>query len=148
MNFFSYIRYQVRKLSVWFLASLILLSSGSMQLVLHSCPGSGITLFQDCGMHESENDTQLPDCCKKKYPDATPKNSCGNCEDFFVFSITPKFGSIAEAETGEPPVHTLFQHISQSGEPSLISSARRLQVQRELPPKLKGRLVLHCSWLI
>ena len=148
MNFFSYIRYQVRKLSVWFLASLILLSSGSMQLVLHSCPGNGITLFQDCGMHESESDTQLPECCKKKYPDTTPKNSCGNCEDFFVFSITPKFGSIAEAETEDPPVILLYQEVSPHGKPSLVSTAACLKVQRELPPKLKGRLVLHCSWLI
>ncbi len=138
----------MRKLAVWFLVGLILLSSGSMQLMLHSCPGSGIFLFQDCGMHESGSDTQLPDCCKKKNPDPSPKNSCGNCEDFFVFSITPKFGQILETETATPPVYTLFQTTTQLCDPSLARSSGCLRVQRELPPKLKGKLVLHCTWQI
>ena len=138
----------MRNLSVWFLALLMLLSSGSMQLVLHSCPGSGVFLFTDCGMHESEENADLPECCKKKLPKKTKKEDCGNCEDFFVFSITPKFGSVATAETGEPPVYTLAHSILLAEGISDVVSGQLQQVQRELPPKLLEFQALHCTWLI
>lgn len=138
----------MRSLSAWFLALLMLLSSGSMQLVLHSCPGSGVFLFTDCGMHESQETSDLPECCKKKVPARAEKEDCGNCEDFFVFSITPKFGSIATAETGEPPVYVLSQNIVLADGKSAVISHKTLQVQRERPPKLLEFQARHCTWLI
>ena len=138
----------MRSFYAWCFASLMLLSSGSMQLVLHSCPGSGVFVFTDCGMHESGESHDMPDCCKKKFPAQKPKQDCGNCEDYFVFSITPKFGSVVRAETGESPVFTIANTQCIDESKWVLGSDEFHQIQTERPPKLNHFQALHCSWLI
>lgn len=119
-----------------------------MQLVLHSCPGSGVFVFTDCGMHESGDSHDMPECCKKKLPVKKQKQDCGNCEDYFVFSITPKFGSVTNTEAGEPPLAALEKHTSYLIEPSELYSCSFIENRKELPPKLRHYQAIYCAWLI
>lgn len=149
MIFFELIRVKVRSFYTWCFACLMLLSSGSMQLVLHNCPGSGVFIYSDCGMHESGESHEIPECCKKKFPSQKPKKQdCGNCEDYFVFSITPKFGNVVSTETGEPPVIALEKCLSCQITPFALHTGACSEARNNLPPKLLYYQALHCAWLI
>jgi len=138
----------VRSLFAWSFALLMLLSSGSLQLVLHSCPGTGVFVFSDCGMHDQVEKSDIPECCRKKLSAKTKQQNCGNCEEYFVFSITPKFGSITIANTGEPPVIFIEKNLY-SGDLKLDLKSNVLwQSRKELSPKLLNINTLNCSWLI
>ena len=128
----------------WSFAFLMLISSGSMQLALHSCPGSGIFVFSDCGMHESDKYDDIPECCKKKFSAKTKKQNCDNCEEYFIFSITPKFGSIAIADTCEPPVFTISNN-SINVNTTATQPGFTHHIKTQLPPKLLDFQALHCS---
>ncbi len=147
MIFFAYIRAEVRNLFAWAFALLMLISSGCMQVALHSCPGSGVFVFTDCGMHGSDESHGIPDCCKKKLPTKPKKEDCGNCEEFFVFSITPKYGSVVCAETSVPPLNIPEKCPTIRVVSDLYSIDFR-QSEKELPPKLLYYQAFHCTWLI
>lgn len=148
MIFFAYICYEVSKIYAWSLALLMLISSGFMQIAIHSCPGSGIFVFRDCGMHASAEIQDMPACCKKKFTVESDKKDCGNCEDYFVFSITPKFGTIHAAETGDPPVFILEKSPLLSEGKSGIVIKEDVAFATKPPPKIRHICALHCSWLI
>lgn len=98
-----------KRISILF-AALMLLSSGITQLALHVCPSNGVYLFSDCGMHKREKHTpKLPDCCKKSKPSPQKTQDCGNCEENFIFAVTPKFGHIGLIET-HPPAVLILMH--------------------------------------
>lgn len=147
MIFFVYIRVEVRTFFAWAFALLMLISSGCLQLAMHSCPGSGVFVFSDCGMHGSTEKHELPDCCKKKLPAQPQKEDCGNCEEFFVFSITPKFGSVVCTETAAPPA-IIPEKTPTIRVVSDLYSSELWQSEKEIPPKLLYYQALHCTWLI
>jgi hypothetical protein len=148
MIFFAYFRNKVRGMYAWSFALLMLLSSGSMQLALHNCPGSGIFVFSDCGMHNSEENHDIPECCKKKFPAKTKQQNCNNCEEYFVFSITPKYGSITTAEAGAPPVFSISNNSYVNPDITCLQPGYINFIKNKVPPKLPDLQALHCSLLI
>jgi hypothetical protein len=130
------------------MALLMLFSSGCIQLALHSCPGSGTFLFSDCGMHETEENQHVSECCKKKLPSKKKQEGCGNCEEYFVFSISPKFGSFITAEAGDPPVFRLSDNPLMFADKLNENKGTSQEFQKELPPKLLHYQALYAVWLI
>ncbi len=131
-------------------AALMLLSSGITQLALHICPSNGVYLFSDCGMHKREiHTTQLPDCCKKSTTSPQKTQDCGNCEENFIFAVTPKFGHVGLIET-HPPAVIILLHTNKTV-PDLACTSPILFLREKSwkppvgEPDIRAR---DCSWLI
>jgi hypothetical protein len=137
-----------KRISILF-AALMLLSSGITQLALHDCPSNGVYLFSDCGMHNSENQkVKLPDCCKKSESSPQETQDCGNCEENFIFALTPKFGNIGLVETHPPAVIILMY--TNTTIPDLRCTSPILAKQNTwIPPAGEPDIrTKDCSWLI
>lgn len=92
-------------------ATLILLSGGMVQSVLHICPQQGTMLDKDdCGMHQT---AVVKDCCKKPgkhTKQLEPIEDC--CTDAYLFAVSAKYGSIEFKKINIPIFSIAFAMIT------------------------------------
>lgn len=129
----------------YILASLMLISSGAVQVAMHVCPEEGINILSDCGMHDHVASAKKACCKPVKLPDA--EANC--CQDAFLFAISPKFGAIEKAELAVPVCFIETAHIAVPQWLSLIPAAPGT-LQDQAPPPLFNRQILqhYCRLVI
>lgn len=125
-------------------ASLILVSSGLVQTMLHICPQKGIVFTkQACAMHAQQ---PTKECCKKKHVTMHAKHSC--CSEAYFFALSPKFGNIDAFQVDGPYIHyvpTMHLPIANSFDRTQKTAAYTCL---RPPPEVSAFLSNVCCWIV
>lgn len=124
----------MRKTIAILFATMILLSSGFAQAVLHVCPQDGVSISEEsCNMHETSS------CCDEKNNHVAKEQSeC--CADTYFFAVSPKFGSVKDLSFSDLGFQIVHYQIIESFELGLQSELPK-SISFDKPPST-GRDIL------